>query len=114
MRAMLSFTICGGPAVPWARTAGACMARARPTAVVNVEAANRRRFMTLTSPLRLGARLNGGRFDGCLLKVTGACKNCFLPPAGSQVYLMQENRHEKNGPPIGLASRSTFRVGRPS
>jgi hypothetical protein len=26
------------------------MARARPTAVVNVEAANRRRFMTFTSP----------------------------------------------------------------
>src|SRR5262245_4680603 len=98
MRAMLSFTICGAllrSIVPCARTVGACMARARPTAVVNVDAANRRRFMTLPLLMHLGARLNRGRFDGRATEVTGAVKNCFLSPASSWVYSVR--RRLRNG-----------------
>src|SRR5215468_4078443 len=45
MRAMLSLTICGGLAAPWARTDGACAASASPTAVERTEAANSGCFM---------------------------------------------------------------------
>src|SRR5258708_10817655 len=51
MRTMLSFTACGGLAMPWAWTLGACIASARPTAVVSVDTGNRRRFMMSSSPV---------------------------------------------------------------
>src|SRR5436309_8684370 len=61
MRAMLSFTICGGLDMPCARTVGACMASASPIAVVRVDAASTRCFMAFTSSgLRLGLRLTMG------------------------------------------------------
>src|SRR5215469_16839034 len=62
MRAILSFTICGGLAMPWARTVGACMASARPTAVVKAEAASNGRFM-ITSPLAFVRSTGKGSTD---------------------------------------------------
>src|SRR6266851_344696 len=89
MRAMLSFTTCGGLAMPCARTVGACMASASPTAVVSAEAANIRRFMRL--PLLLASRCetNDGRFDGYPRKVSGRWKNSFLPVLRLPVYFMR-------------------------
>src|SRR5260370_36554353 len=52
MRAMLSFTICGGLA-PWARTDGAGTASASPTAVERMEAARRRLLMIKPSSWNL-------------------------------------------------------------
>src|SRR6516225_7173226 len=63
MRAMLSFTICGELAMPWARTVGACMASARPTAVVKAEAASNGRFMIITSPLAFVRSTGKGSTD---------------------------------------------------
>src|SRR5262249_13691141 len=82
MRAMLSFTICGAlliSIVPCARTAGACMARARPTAAVNVEAANKRRFMTFTSPVAFrGRNLTEEGSTEWRVWVRGGLKNFFF------------------------------------
>src|SRR5262249_56490535 len=84
MRAMLSFTICGAlliSIVPCARTAGACMARARPTAAVNVEAANKRRFMTFTSPVAFRGRdLTEEGSTEWRFGVRGGLKNFFFSP----------------------------------
>src|SRR5262252_1516259 len=56
---MLSFTICGGLAAPWARTVGACAASASPTAVASAEAANRRWFMIQPFFLSRGETVGG-------------------------------------------------------
>src|SRR6516165_6979763 len=124
MRAMLSFTIWGAlliSIVPCARTAGACIANARPTAAVSVDAANQRGFMTFTSPVASRGRPNRGRFVGTAVGVTGALKNCFLSPGSRWVYsvwrssvtrmpeckwltgsrLMVASRHSR-GPPLTL------------
>src|SRR5260370_38615738 len=103
---MLSLTICGGLATPWARTVGACMASARPTAVVKAEAASNWYFM-ITSPLASRCEIDKGRFDRCRRKVTGAAENSWLPFERLRVYLSGKQKADIRW---SAAGRPTSRI----
>src|ERR1700737_3413858 len=87
MRSMLSFTTWGGLAMPWAFTAGACIASARPTAVVNVDMASKRRFMMSSSPVVSHRGTHMRKFDAESEKVSGLEKKSVLSPHQQPVYL---------------------------
>src|ERR1700680_4265704 len=104
MRAMLSLTICGGLAAPWARTDGACAASARATAVENAEAANRRWFM-VQAFLYISNR-DFGRFDPGIGRLQAVRKNSFLPAEPRVVYERRQETCSKT------CSRSHYKTHR--